>query len=134
MYYGILKLSGHFSTIIEPRPYGGTLVQMGINPHDCLLTLNAGETFVAPAMLFGYTTEGFDLFDKMLQKIDQDITIFLIKAEIRQNIERKAVSKNQQTNEDKSDKKQSPKKVNKIGRNELCTCGSGKKYKNCCGK
>ena len=60
VYYGILKLSGNFSTIIEPRPYGGTLVQMGINPHDCLLTLNAGETFVAPAMLFGYTTEGFE--------------------------------------------------------------------------
>ncbi len=33
---------------------------MGISPHDCLLTLNAGETFVAPAMLFGYTTEGFE--------------------------------------------------------------------------
>lgn len=60
VYFGILKLSGNFSTIIEPRPYGGTLVQMGINPHDCLVTLQPGEEFVAPAMLFGYTNEGFE--------------------------------------------------------------------------
>ena len=60
MYFGILKLSGNFSTIIEPRPYGGTLVQMGINSHDCLITLQPDEEFVAPAMLFGYTNEGFE--------------------------------------------------------------------------
>ena len=84
--------------------------------------------------LRAYTTEGFDLFDKMLQKIDQDITIFLLKAEIRQNIERKAVTKTQHTNEDKTDVKKKPKQVKKIGRNDPCPCGSGKKYKNCCGK
>ena len=39
--------------------------------------------------LRAYTTEGYDLFDQMLQKIDRDITVFLLKAEIRQNIERK---------------------------------------------
>ncbi|MEG1146749.1 MAG: SEC-C metal-binding domain-containing protein, partial [Bacilli bacterium] len=32
------------------------------------------------------------------------------------------------------EKKKQPKKVSKIGRNELCPCGSGKKYKQCCGK
>ena len=84
--------------------------------------------------LRAYTTEGFDLFDKMLQKIDQDITIFLLKAEIRQNIERKAVTKTQHTNEDKTDVKKKPKQVKKIGRNDPCPCGSGKKYKQCCGK
>ena len=84
--------------------------------------------------LRAYTTEGYDLFDQMLQKIDRDITVFLLKAEIRQNIERKQVAKNQQTNETKGDKKKTPKRVKKIGRNDPCPCGSGKKYKQCCGK
>ena len=84
--------------------------------------------------LRAYTTEGFELFDQMLQKIDRDITVFLLKAEIRQNVERKQVAKTQHTNEDKGATKQQPKKVKKIGRNNPCPCGSGKKYKQCCGK
>jgi len=39
--------------------------------------------------LHAYTMEGFDMFDKMLQNIDKDTTVFLLKAEIRQNIERR---------------------------------------------
>ncbi len=84
--------------------------------------------------LRAYTTEGFDLFDKMLQTIDRDITVFLLKAEIRQNIERKQVSKVQHTNDGNKEQKKSPKHVEKIGRNQPCSCGSGKKYKQCCGK
>ena len=84
--------------------------------------------------LRAYTMEGFDLFDKMMQGIDKDITILLIKSEIKQNIERKEVSKKQITNDGKDHVKQAPKKVQKIGRNDPCPCGSGKKYKNCCGK
>lgn len=85
--------------------------------------------------LRAYTMEGFDLFDSMLQKIDKDISIFLLKAEIRQNIERKENTKKITTNdsEDKVEKK-NPKKTKKVGRNDPCSCGSGKKYKNCCGK
>ena len=84
--------------------------------------------------LRAYTMEGFELFDSMLQKIDKDITIFLLKAEIRQNVERKAVSKKQITNESDDTAKKTPKRSKKIGRNDPCPCGSGKKYKNCCGK
>ncbi len=84
--------------------------------------------------LRAYTMEGFDLFDEMLQRIDKDISIFLLKAEIRQNIERKPVSKKQVTNEKSEETKKVPKKSEKIGRNEPCPCGSGKKYKQCCGK
>lgn len=84
--------------------------------------------------LRAYTMEGFNLFDQMQQRIDKDITIFLIRAEVRQNIERKEVVKEKLTNEDKGSKKSSPKKVKKIGRNDACPCGSGKKYKQCCGK
>ena len=86
--------------------------------------------------LHAYTMEGFQMFDSMLQKIDKDITVFLLKAEIRKNIERKEIKKDKMmTNEDKETTlKKKPKKVKKVGRNELCPCGSGKKYKQCCGK
>ena len=85
--------------------------------------------------LRAYTMEGYDLFDQMLQRIDKDVSITLIKAEIRQNIERKETTKNVQTNDpDKGSSKAQPKRVKKVGRNDLCPCGSGKKYKQCCGK
>ncbi len=85
--------------------------------------------------LRAYTMEGYDLFDQMLQRIDKDVSITLIKAEIRQNIERKETSKNIQTNDpDKGSTKSQPKRVKKVGRNDPCPCGSGKKYKQCCGK
>ena len=84
--------------------------------------------------LRAYSTEGFDLFDQMLQKIDHDVSIFLLKAEIQKTVERKPVTKNVQTNDDKSDSVKKPKKSKKVGRNEPCPCGSGKKYKQCCGK
>jgi len=85
--------------------------------------------------LRAYTMEGFDLFDDMIQKIDKDVSVFLLRAEIRQNIERKEVSKTKLTNEGgKEPAKKTPKRVNKIGRNDPCPCGSGKKYKQCCGK
>ena len=84
--------------------------------------------------LRAYTSEGFELYDELLNTIDKNITMFLLKSEIRQNIERKQVAKGQAVNDDNKTKKATPKKVEKIGRNSLCPCGSGKKYKQCCGK
>ena len=84
--------------------------------------------------LRAYTMEGYDMFDQMMQNIDKDVTILLLKSEITQNIERKEVSKKQITNDGKDHIKQAPKKSKKIGRNDPCPCGSGKKYKQCCGK
>ncbi len=84
--------------------------------------------------LRAYTVEGYEMFDNMLQNIDKDVTIFLVKSEIKQNIERKEVSKEKITNDGKDAVKAQPKKVDKIGRNDPCPCGSGKKYKQCCGK
>ena len=83
--------------------------------------------------LVAYTNEGFQLFDEMLERINKETTIYLLKAEIRQNLERKEVEKPVKTNDTK-DGSSKPKKVTKIGRNEPCPCGSGKKYKQCCGK
>ena len=84
--------------------------------------------------LRAYTMEGFELFDKMMQRIDHDITVMLAKSEINQNVERKTVSKKQVTNDSDDTRARTPKKSEKIGRNAPCPCGSGKKYKNCCGK
>ena len=84
--------------------------------------------------LRAYTSEGYEMFDNLIATIDQDISRYLTNAEIRQNVKREQTIKGT-TNEDKSKvKKQTPKRVKKIGRNEKCPCGSGKKYKNCCGK
>ncbi|MDD6277771.1 MAG: preprotein translocase subunit SecA [Mycoplasma sp.] len=80
-----------------------------------------------------YTMEGFELFDKLLDKIDNDISVFLLKAEIIQNTEMKQTIKGS-ANDGKEKIKSTPKKVTKIGRNDPCPCGSGKKYKQCCGK
>ena len=83
--------------------------------------------------LVEYTNEGFQLFDEMLDTINREITKYLLKAEIKQNLERKEVAKPTGTNDSK-DKVKTTRKVEKIGRNEPCPCGSGKKYKQCCGK
>lgn len=80
-----------------------------------------------------YTMEGFELFEEFLTRIDNQIATFLLNAEIRQNIERKQTLDGK-ANDGKEKEKSSPKRVNKIGRNDACPCGSGKKYKNCCGK
>ena len=81
-----------------------------------------------------YALEGFDLFDNMMANISAEISNFLLNAEVRQNIEREEV-KNIKTNDGKEGVKSKPKKADKkVGRNDPCPCGSGKKYKNCCGK
>ncbi len=83
--------------------------------------------------LQAYTSEGYQLFDNMLNKINSEISMYLLKSEIRQNTERKEVVKKIITNDGKDTVKTS-KKSTKVGRNDLCPCGSGKKYKQCCGK
>ena len=85
--------------------------------------------------LRAYKSEGYEMFDDLLARIDRQTSVYLLRAEVRQNTERKEVAKNTSTNQDQSTvKKATPKRVNKIGRNDKCPCGSGKKYKQCCGK
>ena len=84
--------------------------------------------------LRAYTREGYEMFDNLLAAIAQDATRYLINAEIRQNTEREQVIQGT-TNEDKSKlKKKTPVRKKKVGRNDPCPCGSGRKYKQCCGK
>ena len=82
-----------------------------------------------------YALEGFQMFDSMLATISEEISRFLLNAEVRQNTEREEVAKNIRTNDGKEAvKKQPKKKEEKVQRNDPCPCGSGKKYKQCCGK
>ena len=80
-----------------------------------------------------YTMEGFELFEDLLTRIDNQTATFLLNAEIRQNVTRKQTLDGK-ANDGKEKEKATPKRVNKVGRNDPCPCGSGKKYKNCCGK
>ena len=83
--------------------------------------------------LQAYTLEGYQLFDSLVSRINKDVSIYLLKSEIRHNIERKETNKKVITNDGKETVK-IQKKSEKIGRNQLCPCGSGKKYKQCHGK
>ena len=85
--------------------------------------------------LQAYALEGYEIFEKMLDNIDANITNLLMRVEIKQTIAPRKAPQGQ-TNDGKETLKSTP-KVNekkKIGRNAPCPCGSGKKYKNCCGK
>ena len=83
--------------------------------------------------LQAYTMEGFQLFDDMMMAINKEVSMYLLKSEIRQNLERKEVVKHVITNDSK-DTVKVQKKSSKVGRNDPCPCGSGRKYKMCCGK
>jgi len=84
--------------------------------------------------LRAYTTEGFELFEDLLDTIDKETTTFLLRAEVRQNAERKEVAKGKAADDESKVAKKTPKKSEKVGRNDPCPCGSGKKYKQCHGK
>ena len=84
--------------------------------------------------LRAYSMDGVEMYDNMLINIDRDITLFLLKAEVKQNIERKEVVKNKMTNDKDDTTTRTQAKSKKVGRNDPCPCGSGKKYKQCHGK
>ena len=84
-----------------------------------------------------YRKEGFDMFDEMIASIREDTSRLVLTVQIKQNenIEREQVAKPTTAIHGESDgtvKKRPVRNVSKIGRNDPCPCGSGKKYKNCC--
>lgn len=89
-----------------------------------------------------YKKEGFDLFSNMMERIKQETTEYLFKAQINQEVEApdELVSKPQKVVEHRgnSDPLEKPVTVrrdeDKVGRNDPCPCGSGKKYKKCHGQ
>ncbi len=80
-----------------------------------------------------YQEIGFDKFETMICNIEQDTTKYINRTRIVNNTERKEVIKPTGTNAGE-DVKHKQAVSSKVGRNEPCPCGSGKKYKNCCGR
>ncbi|WP_243388280.1 preprotein translocase subunit SecA [Bacillus kexueae] len=84
-----------------------------------------------------YQMEGYAMFENMTASIQEDVTKFIMKAEIRNNLERQEVAKGEAVQPKEGDaqaKKKPARKKVEVGRNEPCPCGSGKKYKQCCGR
>ncbi|MGX7149516.1 preprotein translocase subunit SecA [Enterococcus ureasiticus] len=92
--------------------------------------------------LVEYQTEGYNMFEEMIGAIEYEVTRLFMKSEIRQNVQREQVaqgeavhpSDEEEPQSNTSAKKQPVHVDEKIGRNDPCPCGSGKKYKNCHGK
>ena len=89
-----------------------------------------------------YRIEGFDMFDQMVEDIKFDVVKLLLNAQKAENVKREETAKitkeslENLNDLDNTTKNSQPVKKNepKVGRNDLCPCGSGKKHKNCCGK
>ena len=85
--------------------------------------------------LVEYKFAGYDMFNEMTASIQEDTVKMLMHVKIEQKVEREEVAKVTGTNRDDSAKKGPVRRATaKIGRNDPCPCGSGKKYKMCCGR
>lgn len=80
-----------------------------------------------------YRYEGFEMFDAMIEAIREDTVRMLFTIQVKKDEapKREQVAKPQETASDGSFTNE--RRVKKVGRNDPCPCGSGKKYKNCCG-
>ncbi len=85
--------------------------------------------------LVEYKMSGYDMFDEMTQNIKEETVRMLLHIKVEQKVEREQVAKVTGTNKDDSVAKAPAKRANaKIYPNDPCPCGSGKKYKQCCGR
>ena len=92
------------------------------------------QTYAQVNPLREYQELGFEKFETMIDNISQDATKFVNRAQIKDNLQREEVVKPTGTNSSEQGTARRQAVSNKVGRNEPCPCGSGKKYKNCCGK
>ncbi|MBN6186940.1 preprotein translocase subunit SecA [Aneurinibacillus sp. BA2021] len=85
-----------------------------------------------------YQMEGYEMFNQMIASIEEEVATYIMKANIGSNLERQEVAKGQAMAPadagEPAPKKPVRRQEPKIGRNDPCYCGSGKKYKNCCGQ
>ncbi|MBE7084028.1 MAG: preprotein translocase subunit SecA [Clostridiales bacterium] len=80
-----------------------------------------------------YKKEGFEMFEDLTASIQDDTITLLLKAELQRVPQKVEENKNLSTNQPQGPVMRPKKAVQEIGRNDPCPCGSGKKYKNCCG-
>ena len=84
-----------------------------------------------------YQMEGSAMFEEMIEGIKLETVKFLFHVRVERPVEREKVAEETSAShgeDDKSLKKEPVRNNHKFGRNDLCPCGSGKKYKNCCGR
>lgn len=83
-----------------------------------------------------YQMEGYAMFEAMIASIEEEVARYIMKAEIESNLERQEVAKGEAVHpkEGEEVKRKPVKKAVEVGRNDPCPCGSGKKYKHCCGR
>lgn len=85
-----------------------------------------------------YRSEGFDMFDEMTRSIREDTVklILTVRVASEEDVKREQAAKvtSESGASDGSEKGRTVRKGKKIGRNDPCPCGSGKKYKKCCGR
>lgn len=86
--------------------------------------------------VIAYTDEGFNMFNEMNSHIKEDTIKYLFNITIEEPVERKQVIDvdHLSSNIDEDSDNKTVKKEDSIGRNDDCPCGSGKKYKKCCGR
>ncbi|MGL6248621.1 MAG: SEC-C metal-binding domain-containing protein, partial [Culicoidibacterales bacterium] len=106
---------------------------------DAMSHLRDGIHFRAYAQqdpLRAYEEEGFQMFDSLNHRIAVEISMYIIRAEIVENLKRQEVAKGHaiSSQADTNLKAQPKRNDTKVGRNEPCPCGSGKKSKDCCNR
>jgi preprotein translocase subunit SecA len=83
-----------------------------------------------------YQFEGYEMFQEMIESIKEEVATYIMKAQVRSNLQRQAVAEGQAVDpseQGKPKKRQPVRAEEKVGRNDPCPCGSGKKYKHCHG-
>ena len=81
-----------------------------------------------------YRLQGFDMFEEMITSIREETVRMLMHVRIEQKVEREQVAEVTGTNKDDTVAPKQRKVEKKVGRNDPCPCGSGKKYKYCHGR
>ncbi|WP_135552206.1 preprotein translocase subunit SecA [Paenibacillus cymbidii] len=81
-----------------------------------------------------YQFEGFEMFQTMIESIHEEVATYIMKAHVQQNVERQAVAEETSVNSGEAVIKKPTRVEDKVGRNDPCPCGSGKKYKMCHGR
>ena len=81
-----------------------------------------------------YQKEGYDMFQEMIASIKEDTVKYLYNVQLEQAPVRERVARPVEASHGEQQKKTVKKDGRKIGRNDPCPCGSGKKYKKCCGR
>ena len=83
-----------------------------------------------------YQFEGHNMFMEMIERIEDEVALYIMKAHVQSNVKREAVAEGQAVDNKAGETSRRPvrRSEQRVGRNDPCPCGSGKKYKMCHGR